>query len=49
MKTIFKIMCMVDNFLYHTFSIVTSTRRNKWHRDAIRIQYELDNQHNYEE
>lgn len=35
---------MIDRFLYHAFGIVTSTRREKWNRDAIKIQYELDNQ-----
>ena len=39
------IMNAIDNFLYRKLGIVTSARKEKWYRDAIRIQAELDGQH----
>lgn len=39
------IMNAIDNFLYRKLGIVTSSRKEKWYRDAVRIQAELDGQH----
>lgn len=44
-KPIAKAFAAIDNLLYRSFGIVTSVRKAKWHRDAIKIQKELDKEH----
>ena len=45
MRLIYQIVEAIDNFLYRNFRVVSSSRKEKWYRDALKIQAELDAQH----
>lgn len=40
-----RIISIIDNFLYRKLGIVTSSRKERWYRDAVKIQAELDAEH----
>ena len=44
-KAIAKVFAAIDNFLYRSFGIVSPARKAKWHRDAIKLQNKLDEEH----